>query len=288
MGNVWKIAPGRAASHWGMCRSLGCIALGWRRLNDYNTFSSEEEIQRALGGGPGDGVGAAQSIWRFAHVVQPSDLVVANQGRSRAVGIGVVRSEYLPPGSPKNPSMSKRLPHARLVNWIVDLPIDLDRFFFGIATVHLLGADRVDQIISAYQNRYPTFGPILDQLFRYPVGIEPERAIEDAFEEGVVKYHLHRRKERNQRAVQCKKESVLAKFGMLACEVCDFDFSRVYGSLGSGFAECHHRMPLKTLEEGHRTRLRDLAIVCANCHRMLHKSRPMLSVEALRVLIESQ
>jgi hypothetical protein len=33
------------------------------------------------------------------------------------------------------------------------------------------------------------------------------------------------------------------------------------------------------------TQLDDLALVCPNCHRMLHRSRPPLTVEALRELI---
>jgi hypothetical protein len=101
----------------------------------------------------------------------------------------------------------------------------------------------------------------------------------DAFEEGGVKFQLHRRKERNRRAVQRKKEIVLARHGKLACEVCDFDFAQVYGPLGAEFAECHHRTPLADLQENHRTRLSELAIICANCHRMIHRSRPMVSVD---------
>lgn len=119
------------------------------------------------------------------------------------------------------------------------------------------------------------------------IGIRsPElRRVADAFEEGGVRFKLHRRKERNRRAVQRKKEVVLAKHGRLCCEACDFDFAQVYGSLGAEFAECHHRIPLADLEGKHRTRLSELAIVCANCHRMLHRSRPMLSVGELREIV---
>ena len=109
----------------------------------------------------------------------------------------------------------------------------------------------------------------------------------DGFEEGRVKYHLHRRKERNREAVRRKKESVLARTGSLACEACGFEFSRVYGPLGDGFAECHHRVPLAALEELRRTRLSELAIVCANCHRMLHR-RPAYTVEQLRAVVQGR
>jgi 5-methylcytosine-specific restriction protein A len=109
----------------------------------------------------------------------------------------------------------------------------------------------------------------------------------ETFEEGRVKFQLHRRKERNRGAVRRKKEITLARHGALLCEVCDFDFMRLYGALGHGFAECHHKLPLAALEEGHRTRLSELAIVCANCHRMLHK-RPMLTIGQLREVVLRQ
>jgi 5-methylcytosine-specific restriction protein A len=59
----------------------------------------------------------------------------------------------------------------------------------------------------------------------------------------------------------------------LQCEVCDFDFARVYGDLGEGYIEVHHVTPLY-VSGTHQTRLDDLACLCANCHRMCHRSRP--------------
>ena len=104
--------------------------------------------------------------------------------------------------------------------------------------------------------------------------------------EGRVLLRLHRIKERKPRMIRHKKQAVLAATGRLICEVCDFDFVSFYGEqLGEGFAECHHRIPLAELVEEVRTRLEDLAIVCANCHRMLHRSQPMMSVEQLRSLV---
>ncbi|GAA2070379.1 hypothetical protein GCM10009801_21040 [Streptomyces albiaxialis] len=57
----------------------------------------------------------------------------------------------------------------------------------------------------------------------------------------------------------------------LQCTVCSFDFARVYGGLGAGFIEVHHVLPLH--QAGPReTRLDDLAFLCANCHRMCHRT----------------
>ncbi|WP_187317135.1 HNH endonuclease [Hymenobacter puniceus] len=71
------------------------------------------------------------------------------------------------------------------------------------------------------------------------------------------------------------------------CEVCSFDFRRHYGELGSGYAECHHKNPLserpeELWTEGVMTSVEDVAVLCANCHRMIHSKRPALSIEKLK------
>jgi 5-methylcytosine-specific restriction enzyme A len=70
--------------------------------------------------------------------------------------------------------------------------------------------------------------------------------------------------------------------GRLACEACGFDFEQRYGAIGLDYCEVHHRIAIASLDGQKATRLSDLAIVCSNCHRMLHKTKPMLTVEKLR------
>jgi 5-methylcytosine-specific restriction protein A len=103
---------------------------------------------------------------------------------------------------------------------------------------------------------------------------------EEGSVEGRVLYRVHKTRER--RRSEEKKRAVLKATGRLTCEACDFDFLSTYGERGCGFAECHHKLPLS---DGTRTTyLRDLAIVCANCHRMLHRG-DLISVEELRGLM---
>ncbi len=100
---------------------------------------------------------------------------------------------------------------------------------------------------------------------------------EEGVIEGRVLYRVHKTRERKRSAE--KKRAVMEATGRLECEVCGFDFFETYGERGNGFAECHHKLPLS-----HGTRstyLRDLAVVCANCHRMLHRG-DSLTVEELR------
>jgi 5-methylcytosine-specific restriction protein A len=111
---------------------------------------------------------------------------------------------------------------------------------------------------------------------------------EDVFPEGHVLTRQHVVRERNRAAVAAKIDQVWDRDGRVACEACDFDFLAFYGEVGRRFAECHHIIPLAEAAFIRKTRLADLAIVCANCHRMLHRSRPVLTIEALQGVIARQ
>jgi len=67
------------------------------------------------------------------------------------------------------------------------------------------------------------------------------------------------------------------------CEACDFNFEDTYGPLGREYIECHHVDPLGARDEPTtHTRVSDVRMLCANCHRMVHRERPALPVEKLR------
>jgi len=104
--------------------------------------------------------------------------------------------------------------------------------------------------------------------------------------EGRKKFVTHLRRERRSQIVTAKKEQALKETGGLRCEVCGFDFKEKYGKLGEGFAEAHHKMPLSVVEDEAETSLDDLAIICSNCHRMIHRTNPMESIEQLRRRLE--
>jgi hypothetical protein len=103
--------------------------------------------------------------------------------------------------------------------------------------------------------------------------------------EGAPKLVAHLRRERNRGLVDAKRRDVLKRNGKLECEVCSFDFKNKYGALGEGFCEVHHLNPLSDGPEAVETRLIDLAIVCSNCHRMIHRAEGPLSLSELRIML---
>ncbi len=109
---------------------------------------------------------------------------------------------------------------------------------------------------------------------------------DETFPEGKHVEKMHKFRERSSRVVrEAKRLYAERNRGRLPCEVCGFDFATIYGKRGTSFIEAHHRMPLSDLDgqrqKDVKTKTSDLAMVCSNCHRMLHRS-PWLTVEEFR------
>jgi len=125
-------------------------------------------------------------------------------------------------------------------------------------------------------------------LLTHPSPQCPVTVLPDGYEEGAILARVHVLRERNVTVVRRKKLEAVRRSGCLKCEICGFDFCRAYGELGDGYGECHHTVPLATLNHRRAIRLGDLAIVCANCHRMLHRGVKWLLVEELRVIVRGR
>lgn len=99
--------------------------------------------------------------------------------------------------------------------------------------------------------------------------------------EGRVIQAFQRRYERDPRLREVKLASVRVAGHPIACEACKFDFGEFYGEHGSGYIEVHHVIPLHATGVT-TTRLEDLALLCSNCHRMIHRRQPWLNPAQLR------
>ena len=72
-----------------------------------------------------------------------------------------------------------------------------------------------------------------------------------------------------------------------SCMVCGLNFAEFYGNWGELYIEVHHIVPISDVPESSDTDPeRDMIVVCANCHRMIHrKRRSALCHKKLRSLI---
>jgi HNH endonuclease len=111
-----------------------------------------------------------------------------------------------------------------------------------------------------------------------------ELPIDTQFFEGAAKNVSVNAFERNSAA----RLACIAHFGW-ACQACGLDFEQRYGVLGSEFIHVHHIRPLSELRIEYEVNpVKDLRPVCPNCHAMIHRSDPPLSVEVLAKLISER
>lgn len=91
-----------------------------------------------------------------------------------------------------------------------------------------------------------------------------------------------------ERKAKCRQQAI--DIHGCKCSVCGFDFKAVYGDLGEGYTEIHHKKPLHSLEEEVEVNPEtDLVPVCSNCHRMLHRRRDrIMTIEELKNIIKTQ
>lgn len=72
------------------------------------------------------------------------------------------------------------------------------------------------------------------------------------------------------------------------CCVCERDFTKILGSLGTRVLQVHHRKQLSSRVAPSVTKMRDLAVVCANCHLLLHlDAEKAMSIDKLRKMLQA-
>ena len=110
--------------------------------------------------------------------------------------------------------------------------------------------------------------------------------IEDAegYPEGRASFKKHRSYERNPKVIKKAKSNFWKRHGFYECEACGFRFDKVYGKRGHKFIEGHHIKPVSEMKPGATTSPEDIALLCPNCHRMVHK-KPFITVSELASII---
>lgn len=103
--------------------------------------------------------------------------------------------------------------------------------------------------------------------------------------EGKILTRLHSYRERDRGFVKKSKDAFKAKHGKLFCECCGHDPVAVYGPRGEDRIAAHHKTPVEELMPDTITTPEDLAMVCPNCHDIIHAKRPWMAVEDLRALL---
>jgi hypothetical protein len=239
---------------------------------------------------PVDDDAAANRIESFMRACESLGYRDRKSNNLNASSVGLLTSTILTTAFPM------RFVDFRQTRW-KDLAAELDYPLFedGISSYGqmIVEAGKFAAAICAtdtFRNSWPTGEPLWtiagicwhansEHGAKRPKGVTAYLYEEDKdFDEGEIVLRAHLIRERNALLVKKAKDAWRASDPLLRCEVCQFSFLEAYGD---EYVEAHHTKPLATLKAGAKTRIDDLARVCANCHRMLHLSG-CISIEELR------
>jgi 5-methylcytosine-specific restriction enzyme A len=101
-----------------------------------------------------------------------------------------------------------------------------------------------------------------------PLGLEPEEQDNDLIE-NYAAFRMHRAIERKPSVAKKVKE-----VRGYVCEACGFHFPTVYSGIRKNrYIEAHHLIPISQLKgtQVSRDPKTDFVVLCANCHRMIHR-----------------
>jgi 5-methylcytosine-specific restriction protein A len=110
---------------------------------------------------------------------------------------------------------------------------------------------------------------------------------EEGVLEGRLLFRRHRERERDASLTGRHRAAFASRHGRLFCEACRFDPIAFYGERGTSALESHHTRPLSEGAEK-RTYLRDLMLLCAACHRVVHAAQPWLAPDDIKQLVRGR
>jgi 5-methylcytosine-specific restriction protein A len=260
---------------------VATFLLAWNPTNwrwpdgDYATTVARTET--------GDRVEDRWSVGIRRQGISPGDdAYLIRQHRDRGVlGSGQFTSDIYP--DEHWDGSGRETTYADLV-WDVLLPVE-DRIPVEVLKVEVPDVrwDRLQGsgvIVPAQSER--RLHRLWDDYVRSSVYRSPEEP-PAGFPEGAVRRVEVNRYERDRRA----RAACIAHHGTV-CSVCGIDFETTYGALGRGFIHVHHLTEISTVGSGYEVDpVKDLRPICPNCHAMVHREVPALSIARLRSRLRS-
>jgi hypothetical protein len=258
---TWRMsfrAGNQGPEMWPKCLELGVAAITYRPLDRINLSKFDKGEPKDLWAKLTPTQKA--SLRRVAYEIKAGDVIFVKQG-PKIICKGVVEGPYFFDSKyriidPHHVPWPHQVPVAWAANFI---PIDI-----------LLGAEplTVKKLT------------IFDLSLLKEITISEKKLIKkkEALEGKLYRSEIVFRS-RNRALIHAIKAN-----SNFRCEICGFRFEEVYGSIGKDYIIAHH---IRTLSSGpHKTKVKEIALLCANCHAMAHIQYPPITIDNLRKSIK--
>ncbi len=282
--NYWRMSMrigNQGFDMFRVCRRKGIAALGyWHNdrdvVGDCRKLTKEDFVARWKIAFPRDTAGR-KSVEYVAYEMKRGDVIYVKSGPMIS-GRGVVVGPY---------EFDPRILKGEEVEWPHFVRVKWDESFMPFRcllgaeprTVLKLGKDRLKMLQRAQKATSPRKLMLSEDDVDAYIDDDMLSAIEGTEQKHLV---VHRKREASLRRAKVR-QALRRDGGKLRCEVpgCGFDFEQVYGAVGKHYAQVHHLKPLGEVRGRRKTNLFDLAVVCANCHVMIHREGMCRPLESL-------
>lgn len=264
--NYWRMAfriGSQGYEMWPDCYDRGIAAIGYWTDDGYGeevvgdcSKITEDEYDEIWRKKEPKNISARNSLKNVAYRMKKGDIIYVKQG-PYIVGRGVVTRKYK-----YDPSILR----GRKTEWGHFVRVDWEKEFPRFKLV--LGADR----ITVLRLKGKHLNKISEMESQIRKKVETFEADEGKKYKAEAIFRV-----RNRALIEAKKAN-----SDYRCKVCNMSFKEVYGAIGEGYIIAHHVNPIGSRESSSRTTLDDIALVCSNCHDMLRKTEPPMSISKLR------
>lgn len=147
---------------------------------------------------------------------------------------------------------------------------------FQVKPEHFVGGENTPCFRILRDADYPIVKKGDSKAVQHGTAGAPENPVpspeEQKWVEGSQKRANHLKRERSRTASTAKRDAFRSEHGRLFCESCGLDPVDAYGGIeGEACIEVHHIVPITERAGEHEVRLEDLQLLCANCHRIVHR-----------------
>ena len=287
---LWKISPGENADGWEDCLRNGTIGIGWAHKKDLHGLTKEEIVEYTRENyAARERTYIANQLIDFIFNIRKGHIIVAYSRPSTIYGIGVVEKKKWKYNK-KVSSDTYWLRNTRKVKWIqpfAEMKID------DAKIISILGKWQtiipipkqfcVKKLLPLLPEKskievYESFIQLEAEQNIYSSVEEDEQWIPDESIEEKKRLRHHKFVERNLNLSKKAKE-----IHGYTCTACGFNFEERYGEIGINYIEAHHRIPFAKLEKNAKVSPKnDMIVLCANCHRMIHKFNNTLDIKEFK------
>jgi 5-methylcytosine-specific restriction enzyme B len=165
--NHWKFAPGETGIYWDEFYNAGIMAIGWDELEDLNRYTTESLAETLNVDDPDN----SNQIWNIENFKDASigDIVIANKGKSKALGIGIISGEYY------YDENRKQYKHVRTVNWLINQMVDFEKAIFRPDTFS--PTPKWKHIKEKYISKNADYEKLLNDLEKGKENVPPPKAL---------------------------------------------------------------------------------------------------------------